>query len=139
MGVVESGGTPGGRSDGDSRFGGSMTTGGATTAGAGIPVCSGDAGSARVTGDCGGGGTGDCVGSDGPEGPVIGGAAVDGVGIGVCSGMAGVAERNCACATALPAARPAITTSHRVPCMSRRLRARLQSNGRMRCFPDNRR
>lgn len=80
---------PGGSCAGDSRLGGSITTGGGTSAGAGIPVWSGGAGWTCVTGDCGGSGGGARVGSDGPAGIVTAGAAVDGTGIGVVIGAAG--------------------------------------------------
>jgi len=100
VGVVESGCTPGGSCEGDSRFGGIMTIGGGTTAGEGAGVCCGAIGSAGLIGDDGG--STDADGTEGAAGTPIGGAAVDGEGIGVWIGAAGAAERSWACANGAP-------------------------------------
>src|SRR5579883_1875204 len=101
VGVMESGCTPGGSCEGDSKFGGIMTIGGGTTAGDGAGVCCGVIGSAGLIGDDGGSTEAD--GTGGAAGTPIGGAAVDGEGIGVCIGPAGAAERSWAYASGAPA------------------------------------
>jgi hypothetical protein len=89
---MESGCTPGGSCEGDSKFGGIMTIGGGTTAGDGAGVCCGAMGSAGVMGD--GGGSTEADGTGGAPGMPTGGAAVDGEGMGVCIDPAGAAERS---------------------------------------------